>query len=370
MSDTTNITPGVTPRLITFNCLSPHYARPEWFSGVLGKYLDEKYRFERLKTLMRSWFKVNFVIALQELSEDWVGHVREFCEANHYYLVHSTYSDGKMGVAIAYPINHYQIVTSDVFNAPGFARARVANMKNILDSELQDHAIDTETMKSMTRVVESFSNAENKDFENSLVSVLLRAIVKGVDSGIELLITTYHMPCRFTEPIYMACQAREMLSHQSDLLTLYSDVDSIDRQSMGLSAPSQIVPIVMADCNIDPEKGAYRVLTGGDDALITDIGRAYAGVGADFNSHRQMRSAFALATGDEPTFTNVKLRDPNDPNSTDFINTIDYILVPDGTAIKSVQLGLTPKDGEPIGAYPNAICPSDHLPLSASLIIK
>jgi hypothetical protein len=398
----------ITSRLITFNCLSPYYARPAWFYGVQKQYLDSNYRLQRLKSLMQSWFKVNFIIALQELNDEWLAIIEPFCIANNYSIVASTYSDGMMGVAIAFPHRHYQLMKTDIFDAPGSVRADIQKMRDIVDITLQDLTIDPSdssdfsdsleipkeiqnvdssitTIHAMTKVMSSFSNAENKTFDNSLLSVLLRALVKGVDSGVELLITTYHMPCRFTEPIYMSCQARAMMSHLEDILRSYSQftnesytdradlVDIVDRQSMGLILPRKIIPIVMADCNIDPMKPPYWILTSRDksnsNSLISEICRAYSGIGLEFLPNLPMQSAFVIATGSEPAFTNVKFRDPNELNSTDFIETIDYILVPEGTNIKSVQLGLTPKDGEAIGPYPNAICPSDHLPLSVCITI-
>jgi hypothetical protein len=383
----------ITPRLITFNCLSSYYARPAWFYGVQEKYLDSNYRLQRLKTLMKSWFKVNFIIALQELSDDWLPIIRRLCDGYDYTVVWSTYSDGKMGVAIAFPHRHYQIVRRDAFDGPAAVRSEINQMRQIIDSELQDLTTDgvidggsndssidqdaeplsRDTMNAMSRVITSFNSAENKVFDNTLLSILLRALIKGRDSGTELLITTYHMPCRFTEPIYMTCQARQMMAHQADLLAFYNESNElvVERQSMGLGPVRQIVPIVMADCNIHPNSPPYHVLTGGAESsgLIEGLCHAFSAIGQTFIPRIPMRSAFVIGTGSEPDFTNVKLRDPDDPKSEDFIETIDYILIPEGTSVKSVQLGLTPQDGKPVGPYPNAICPSDHLPLSASLVI-
>lgn len=369
----------VTPRLITFNCLSPYYARPEWLNGVQEKYLDPDYRLQRLEHLMKdSWFKVNFIIALQELDANWSDRIRKLCEENNYNLVYSSYFDGHMGVGIAYPINHYQLITSDIFDAPGSARSHIEKMSMILNNSDVLDKLDVKSVNSMKNIVRSFSSAENKTFMNSLVSVLLRAKLKGHDSSVELLVTTYHMPCRFTEPIYMMCQAREMLAHQNELIEFYKSPDFTTRQSMGFSYPTQIVPIIVADCNIGPKEPAYQILTQSKkclisnrniDQIIDQIMEAYSKIGVDFLAYSEMRSAFVMATGFEPKFTNVKLADPNNFKSVDFIETIDYILVPSNVKVKSVRLGLVPKNDSQICAYPNAICPSDHLPLSASICI-
>lgn len=358
----------VTPRLITFNCLSPYYARPDWLIGVQEKHLDADTRLNRLEQLMRdSWFKAKFIIALQELSLEWSKRIQQLCDANGYSLVYSSYSSEYMGVGIAFPNSHYRLVASDIFDGPKSVRSHIDKMSALLDST--NSGLNDEDKQAMKVVVNSFSKAENKPFENSLVSALLRPVVNNYDSGLEILITTYHMPCRFAEQIYMICQAREMLSRQSDLIMQSTN---INRKDLGLTPPSRIVPIIMADCNIGPTEPAYQILTGIDNThmkLMNQIIMSYAKIGIDFLNYQNMQSASVLVTGSEPKFTNVKLADPCNTRSKPFIETIDYILVPFGTHVKSFQLGLTPKEGNMIGAYPNAICPSDHLPLSATIQI-
>lgn len=365
---------STSARVITFNCLTPYYAREEWFPGVKPKFLDSKYRLQRLKTLLQAWFKVNFIIALQELNDEWSNIVAEFCKTNNYHFVYSTYSGGVMGVGIAYPLNHYTLIAQDIFNAPAAARAKVQRMAGVLetiaDNDERNCSLSAE--RAMKKMVRSFAAAENKAFENSMVSILLRAFSKGADTEIEFLVSTYHVPCRFTTPLFMGAQVREVLARQSE--SIDSLFPNIDRQSMGLSPPAKIIPILMADCNITPAKFEYRVMVGDieEDLDLQNMGLAYEAIGIPFRPYDRRVSVFVKNTGSEPNFTNVKFADPNDQNSEDFIETIDYILIPHNAQveIKSTKLGLTPPEGQPIKPYPNAICPSDHLPLSASLVVQ
>ena len=372
---------STSARVITFNCLTPYYAREEWFPGVKPKFLDSKYRLQRLKTLLQSWFKVNFIIALQELNDEWSNIVAEFCKTNNYHFVYSTYSGGVMGVGIAYPLNHYTLIAQDIFNAPAAARAKVqrmaetlANNKEVNGDDLNDdnETIPLPTERAMKKMVRSFAAAENKAFENSMVSILLRAFSKGADTEVEFLVSTYHVPCRFTTPLFMGAQVREVLARQSEPID--SLFPNIDRESMGLSPPAKIIPILMADCNITPDKFEYHVMVGDieEDLDLQNMGLAYEAIGIPFRPYDQRVSVFVKNTGSEPNFTNVKFADPNVQNSEDFIETIDYILIPHDAQveIKSTKLGLTPPEGQPIRPYPNAICPSDHLPLSASLVVQ
>jgi mRNA deadenylase 3'-5' endonuclease subunit Ccr4 len=349
----------ITPRLITFNCLSPYYAKEEWFRAVQLKYLSSDYRKQRLLTLLKSWFKVNFVIALQELCLEWSVDVQALCEANGYVLVYKEYSDGKMGVGIAYPCNHYVLLASEAYCAPDTIRNRI----NVIREKVSIENV----------VVQSHDAAETKAFQNVIVSLLLRVLTRGQDTGKEIIISTYHMPCRFMEEYYMVCQAREIVARQKELQTLWRG-DEVSRGVYGNTVPESIPTIFMGDCNIHPKAFGYGVLTGtfNDEtpSVVQEVMDAYSAVGVDFGNVVKARSAHCASTGSEPAFTNVKLKDPYDPTSIEFIECLDYILISPEVEVKSVQLGLTPKDGEDVGAYPNAICPSDHLPLSASLIIR
>ena len=135
-----------------------------------------------------------------------------------------------MGVGIAFPNNHYRLVASDVYDAPESVRVRMEKMigrlNNIASNSSKAKAkykydkLDKKVVRAMHKIVESHGRAEHREYHNSLLSVLLRPLIKGVDSGKELLISTYHMPCRFTEPYYMICQAHAMLARNSELLRI------------------------------------------------------------------------------------------------------------------------------------------------------
>jgi mRNA deadenylase 3'-5' endonuclease subunit Ccr4 len=348
----------VTSRFITFNCLTPKYARSDWFPGANHKYLSEEFRKDKLKQLLKSFFKVNFVIALQELCEEWSLVIQQLCEVNNYTMVYRSYKDGVMGVGILYPHNHYDLLATDFTCLPETVsdKIKLISYQNPSSEVVKEHKL-----------------AENKSLGNIIISVLLRCLSKGIDSGKEIIVSTYHMPCRFSYIRYMVCQTNEVLSYMKILKEKWETDETLNRNDY--EKPDSISTILMGDFNIHPKTISYKVLTNSfkfDNKCkeIEDVSKSYLKIATDFNDVANLRSAHQVFKGSEPAFTNVKLKNPTDDKSEDFIECLDYIMISDNIEVKSVQVGLTPKEGEPVKAYPNAICPSDHLPLSASLILN
>lgn len=352
----------VTGRFITFNCLTPQYARSDWFPGSDNKYLSEGYRKEKLKQLLRSFFKVNFVIALQEFCEAWNVEIQQLCQENNYTLVYKSYKDGVMGVGILYPHNHYNLLATDFHCPPNDVAHKIKRIES-----------NNSQSDSMKRLINEYKLAENKKVDNLIVSVLLRCLVKGNDTGKEVIVSTYHMPCRFSYIRYMVCQTQEVLISMKKLLSMWETDEVVDRKNYEM--PTSISTVLMGDFNIHPKTMSYKVLTNSLDndnipEEVQDVMNSYEYLNIKLNDIYNLRSAHFALKETEPEFTNVKLKNPDEEKSSDFIECLDYIMISEKVEVKSVQVGLTPKLGEPVRAYPNAICPSDHLPLSASLILK
>lgn len=415
MSHTIREEEPVTARVITFNCLSPHYAHKEWFPMAKTKFIDEKYRLDKLCKLIKSWMKSNFIIALQELCVIWHEQVVKICQEMSYHMTYTSYSDGKMGVGIMFPVRYYALLGTDIccpHDEIAQRKSRLLSLVTSNQTELQNaHAI-----------AHAIRDAENptKPFANPQVTLLLRMFNRGLDTSTELIVSTYHAPCRFANGVFMICHAHRVTEHLRELYDKWAN----NYERVGFAEPKTIATMFMGDTNSITMNMAYKIWTSGNnvDRVISKddvqediqediqddvqedtsdhsesadpgvtieeqdydpfvdsnktpcdqyeaVRMAYRSIGIDFDHVVNLRSAYYALNHCEPPFTNVKIADPQDSATENFIETIDYILISTNVNVKSSIVGLTPKDGRSIEAYPNAICPSDHLPLSASLII-
>lgn len=89
----------------------------------------------------------------------------------------------------------------------------------------------------------------------------------------------------------------------------------------------------------------------------------YSVLNENFCDVPNFKSGYKLANGSEAKFTNVYI---NESKNIRFKDTIDYILLSPGIYAMSSVVGLIPKKD----ITPNAICPSDHLPLSITIRIN
>lgn len=400
-----------TARVITFNCLSPHYAYKEWFPQVREKYIEEKYRLDKLCKLIKSWMKGSYIIGLQELCDTWQKRLLPLCSQNSYHMTYTAYSEGKMGVAILFPTSGYELLDTDIIVPHDLLVERKGALSGVVTSS-------TIERNNAHAVAGAIRDAENptKPFVNTQITLLLRVLRNGGDAKKELIVSTYHAPCRFTNQIFMICHAHRVTEH---LRTLY-DRWTTESDERGYLEPESISTVFLGDMNTVSTNLGYSVLTSGtrdrsvtpsgdglssdsrfgkqsvddviddvvDDSDSSDssdsydpfadngvpqtpyeaVRMAYANIGVDFDYDASLVSAHYELEGREPTFTNVKKADPKEGGD-DFIETIDYILISQSVSVISSIVGLTPKPGKAVSAFPNAICPSDHLPLSASLTI-
>ena len=65
--------PNAHLNITTYNVLSSSLSDPNYFIHCSSNYLDETYRFDRLKEKLLNKMNGNSIICLQELSTDWTG---------------------------------------------------------------------------------------------------------------------------------------------------------------------------------------------------------------------------------------------------------------------------------------------------------
>ena len=260
-----------------------------------------------------------------------------------------------MGVLLAYPRDHYEVVTASTTciadTKQGYPQRPPSVPSGWLPSTLtwlsrlfaQPPAASP---PARAAVVDDEAWRVTKSRKNQMIVVRLKALKS--DRLREFCVGTYHMPCVFESPQVMV--AHTALSAQNLL-----------RQAGGL-------PCVFAgDFNVKPRDSAYTLLTTGslapdhpdyptssltDDSWTPDLPNPF-------------QSAYVAATGSEPEFTN-KSQVKNDPI---FVDTLDYIMT-QGFDVCGVRPLPSLDDVEHIDSFPTASEPSDHLLLAAELEFK
>lgn len=342
-------------RVITFNMLSQNAATSEYFPYVKDHFLCFTFRIVRMKKLLSSWMKVNFIICLQEFSKGWASVLKGFFEQNSYKIFYRLYAKDKMGVAIAYPTKHYDLINA-VETTLG-PEIKMINQTLKYNNQTCNAQIDPIKLSVVMRELEFAENTKN-----ALLSIILRPKYHGTDTGRNLVVSTYHMPCKFTQKYYMIAQILALKISLEKLLA-----------STKTYVPGKTSVVMTGDFNISPINPEYKLLAGvpyTEEELkipsyesIATMKNIYGSIGVDLEQGIKLHSAHVTINGKEPTYTNVSIK-----VGATFIDCIDYILIGESVEIRSCKAGLTTTHPTDTG-YPNAICPSDHIPLSASLRI-
>jgi mRNA deadenylase 3'-5' endonuclease subunit Ccr4 len=184
--------------------------------------------------------------------------------------------------------------------------------------------------------------------------------VRHLHSDKVFVVGNYHMPCMFKLPSVMMAHCALSSQH----LQKFAGDDPF---------------IYLGDFNIKPDSTMYRLMTEGtvEKSVRNDHGTLFCvlilfpqnpdyPVSVEGDSWeclipKPFRSAYRVANGQEPDFTNfAQVQD--DPV---FCETLDYIFISEHWAVDKV-LAL-PLRGEVVGPFPTEQEPSDHILISANL---
>ena len=338
-------------RIITFNLLSPDVMTDKsmitYFPKIKEKYMEFEFRLERTKKLLLSWFRVNFIICLQEMSKQWRDRLKDFFEVNNYKIVSEGYSGDRFGVGIAYPIKHFDLIDINVDTCAKMIRPIHDGIKQYQAEQAQAQE------KQYADLLLELDHASKT--ENVFLTVLLRAKYYGKDTDKNILISTYHMPCRWTYINFTCAHIYALRNYMAELAKKWNEMYG------------KINAVIFAgDLNIKANCFEYNFLLqiSQNDYMIKPMIDICKKIGIDLYDRIKFRSAYRVCNGDEPQYTNVMIQKDNT-----FIECIDYILISDNVDVRSSTTGLNVPDPK-ITPSPNGLCPSDHLPLSASLFIK
>jgi 2',5'-phosphodiesterase len=322
-------------RVVSYNVLSSHLASPSHFTSCQPTYLDASYRYKKLCEKLDRETEKKSVICLQEVSTEWAGLLHVYFFAKKYHLITALYGGkfgGYMGVATAVPIDSFDIQTvnikriSDTISippvpSPSFFQRIISFFQRLLLWK----PVETSWDRSLCR-------------NNELIAVTLTPR----ESGSKFTIANYHMPCDFRNPMVMvthSCLAAQYLQ--------------------GLSPGSP--HILAGDFNFMPSSTMYRILTEGEverenpDLPLEPKGVPWKPVVAP------LRSAYKIATGCEPDFTNHAQIKDQEP----FVETLDYIFMSPEWVVDSVDQ--LPHRSSVVGPFPVASEPSDHILIAADL---
>jgi 2',5'-phosphodiesterase len=172
-------------------------------------------------------------------------------------------------------------------------------------------------------------------------------------------IGNFHMPCCFYAP---------------PVMTIHVDLAARHVQRLAQQSGSNMPYILAGDWNIKPDSSQYRLLTTGKmDKGDPEWPAPRYGMTWE-PSAKPMSSAYRLANGKEPNFTNYARIGEQEP----FIDTLDYIFLGNSNndvggkkwSVKSVKP--LPHRDEAGGPFPNLDRgePSDHVLIAADLELK
>lgn len=350
----------VTNRIITFNLLSHTYCDSTVYPTVRGQYLDDENRQLLLEKLLNNWIKGKYIMCFQEVNSIWDEFIKNHIADKQYNFVSAIYANSSLGVGIAYPMMYYDLLDYDIY-CPGDLIKDHYVLFNDLDSKSFDH-----------KIINEFNVA--KSMPHKLLTVLLRPKNRPrnrprnheIIFENKLIVSTYHMPCEYE-------RTNTMISH------IYSIKNRIKilQQQWNKKYLNCLAVILAGDFNIKPRSLEYTFLVNNlhdnqihdnqkhdnqkIDQIILHAHELYRKIGLNTYDLINLRSAFMEINEREPAYTNVCIRHINQ-----FVNCIDYILINEHIDVMTSNVELTVVDPK-IVAYPNRICPSDHLPLSASL---
>jgi mRNA deadenylase 3'-5' endonuclease subunit Ccr4 len=334
-----------THRVVSYNLLSSNLAAESHFVTCTKNQLASRLRGPRLLAKLDAEIAAQpTLLCLQELSQTWGSDLHTHLANKGYHLVTAFYGqrhNGHMGVAIAFPTEHYELKstvirtiaeTRDLYKAPEPTLvARVVAAVALVFAWFASFVV---ARKHAARDPYEYAMAR----ENVVVAVQLAC----KHSQKTFWVATYHMPCAFMYP---------------QMMTVHS---SLVLQFVAKQAGAQ--PFVLAgDFNWSPKHEQYQLYTAGTLAESSAARPPPPGPIAQNWSIDvpPVRSAYAECGG-EPAFTNwAQIK--SEPV---FKETLDYIWLSKHWRVDDVL-----RHQPTVGPLPTESDPSDHLLIAATLAL-
>lgn len=349
-------------RVATYNALSPRLCSAGYFRRCAPEACDRNGRLPRVLAQLGSVVDDDpqAVVCLQELALEWCGPLHAFFAARGYTFMASNYGNafnGYMGVGLAFPSRAFDLVDADLCRLaetrdPPWPKppppGPIRKVKGFLGGAV---GWALAPLRAALKVVPGLGALGGRrrddqcpwEYSQRRFNSLAFARLRCKSTGAVVCVATYHMPCAFWWP-------GVMLIHSA------MAVQRVQRLARG-------DPCVLAgDFNIRPEGSMYRLITTGSlPADHPDIPAPRAWDPWVPTVKAPMKSAYAVANGREPDFTNYAAVKDDPP----FIDCIDYIFVSEDVGVEAVKL--LPHRSEVDGPYPTIAEPSDHVLIHATL---
>lgn len=352
-------------RLVTYNVLSSHLCGADHYIKCKPEDLDPPTRRKRVEAILSAQMDKEAVICLQEVSVQWVGDLTPFFEQKGYTFVTGNYGNpfnGYMGVALAWPTSR--------FSCEEMAITRVADTKAWPEGPKKEKKPErSQLVKALGGAWSSLKTVwkgpppkppfdvwwETKRRHNFMASAKL----KDKASGATFAVSTYHMPCLFGSD-----EKVQVMTNHASLAA-----------QQALRFAGEGTPCILAgDFNFKPGDAPYQLITKG---TLPESDAHYPPPPPHGDTWKPalpkaMSSAYVMADGQEPEFTNLA---SNAWGGDAFCETLDYIFLStgDGWSVKGVRPlpskeAVVTKGG--CVSYPIATEPSDHTMIWVDVCIE
>ena len=342
-------------RIVQYNVLSSALSDPKYYTRCDSENLDPQIREDRVRHKLQQEMSKESIICLQEVSLDWVAKFTPFFESMDYGFVVRNYGhsyNGYMGVGIVYPRGVYELVELELIQvgdqipkpaASEHSDPKFYGLENLIDLKYWFGSI----LKHMTFGQDSEDHWNMARYKKNTLIIAKFAVIE--EDIKEFTVACYHMPCDFRRPTIM-------MLHLVQVLKLIQKYESV---------------ILAGDLNLLPDSPYYHVIRTGKLPKKFVIQGSPTAVTDWFpDDLKSMDSAFVLANGREPYFTNYAY---NQRSKKTFTGTLDYIFMSKNGWSQEVNTDPLPNELNPakvLGAsLPNQTEPSDHLLIAVDLTL-
>jgi mRNA deadenylase 3'-5' endonuclease subunit Ccr4 len=353
-------------RVVSYNVLSSHLAEPSHFTTYNPDHLEASNRLpvvlKKLEgEIMNSNSRKPVIFCLQEVSYDWAGAFHAFFANRGYHLVTGLYGkkyNGYMGIALAWPTAEFEAAKVDISRLSD-TREWPASPEKPWWEQLWKNAVENPLRRLQILPSEPESHWSHAARR---YNVLLTAVLKHKESQQQFCIANYHMPCAFYAPKVMTTHADMAVAHVQNMALVEETSGEGDEEEVLIS---KLPHILAGDFNIKPVDSMYRLMTTGSMDESDPAWPTAHESGALWQPTQQepVRSAYAVAQGREPDFTNYARVKEDDP----FIDCLDYIFLSKEWGVTAIQE--LPNREQAVGPFPNLNVnePSDHLLIATDL---
>lgn len=332
-----------TIRVVSYNVLSSHLSAPNYFQACKPENLSPDARLEKVRDKLRGEMERQSIICMQELSTSWSGKLHGYFYKNDYHFITALYGNkfnGYMGVGVAVPKSKYELLEVDITRVADTKRLPRAPLPGLFMSWL---LFLKATLLACAKYLKLYQPPTDM-WDNALYrsNQMICTRLKEKHTQKTFVVGNYHMPCMFKLPSVMVTHCALSAQH----LQRWAKEDPY---------------IYAGDFNIKPSSSQYQLMVTG---TLEPNHPDYPTIVDDWRPNiKPLRSAYAVAKGREPDFTNyAKIQ--QEPT---FIEVLDYLFLSDAWNVRDV-LELPHRDTVS-GPLPNDDEPSDHIMIAADLTL-